>query len=118
MCGVLEFSGPKHNSVLPPKPLTGSVSVNRVDDDAISIAFPSTNSQNSNSNKTEIVKWKRRLRKHPFYTLYNSNISEDTRLNKTGKLYQKFHKLLQAGHKIFLMEAILEIFHLWKNLML
>ena len=61
MCGVLEFSGSKQNSVLPPKPLTGSVSVNRVDDDAISIAVPSTDSQNSNSNETGIVKWKRRL---------------------------------------------------------
>ena len=118
MCAVSEFSGTKQNSVLPPKPLTGSVSFNRVDDDAIYIAFPSTDSQNSNSNETDIVKWKRRLRKHPFYALSNSNISEDNILNKTGKLYQKFHKLLQAGHKIFLMEAILEIFHLWKNLML
>ena len=61
MCAVSEFSGPKQNSVLPPKPLTGSVSVNRVDDDAIYIAFPSTDSQNSNSNETEIVKWTIRL---------------------------------------------------------
>ena len=118
MCGVSDFFGPKQNSVLPPKTLTGSGSVNMVDYDAISIAFPSTDFQNSNSNETEIVKWTSPARKHPFYTLFNSNISEDTRLNKTGKLYQKFHKLLQAGHKIFLMEAIVEIFHIWKKLML
>ena len=35
MCGVSYFYGSNHNAVVPPKPLIGSGSVNRVDDDAI-----------------------------------------------------------------------------------
>ena len=50
MCGVSAFSGSKHNVVVPYKPLIVSGSVNRVDYDAISITFPSTDSQNSNNN--------------------------------------------------------------------
>ena len=59
MCGVLDFSGSTNNAVVPPKPLTCSGSLNRVDDDAIYIAFPRTASQNSNSNETEILNWTR-----------------------------------------------------------
>ena len=62
MCIVLGFSRSKHNAAVPHKPFTGSGSVNRVDDDAIFIAFPSTYSENSNSNETEIAKWTRRLK--------------------------------------------------------
>ena len=56
MCSVSGLSGSKHNAAVPNKPFTGSGSVNRVDDDAIFIAFPSTYSENSNSNETEIAK--------------------------------------------------------------
>ena len=41
--------------------MTGSGSANRLDDDSIYIAFPSTDSQNFNSNETEIEKWERRI---------------------------------------------------------
>ena len=51
MCDVSVFSGYKHNAVVPPKPFTGCGSINRVDGDAIFIAFRSNDSLNSNSNE-------------------------------------------------------------------
>ena len=50
ICDVSVLSSFLNDAVVPPKHLTGSGSVNRVDYDTISIAFPSTDSQNSNSN--------------------------------------------------------------------
>ena len=65
----------KHDAVVPPKPLTGSGSVNRVGDDTISIEFTSTYSQNSNSNEIEVVQVAKKARKRPFYRWYKSNKS-------------------------------------------
>ena len=55
MSDVSVLSSKKYNAVAPPKPLTGITSVNRSDDDTISISVPSTGSQKSNRNEIDMV---------------------------------------------------------------
>ena len=90
ICDVSVLSSYKNNAVVIHEPLTGSGSVNRVNDDTISISFPSTDYQNSNSNIIEMAEVAKKAFKHPFDTLSNINISEDTILNKTSKVVSKF----------------------------
>ena len=89
MRNVSVLSSYKNNAVAPPKPLTGSFSGNRMDDDTISIAFPRIDSQKFNSDKIEIVEVVQNTCNHPFDTLSNINKSEDTSLNKTIKIVSK-----------------------------
>ena len=89
MRDVSVLSSYKKNAVAPPKPLTGRVSVNSIDDDIISIAFPRIDSQNCNSDEIEIVEVVKNTCKHPFDILSNRNKSEDTSLNKTRKIASK-----------------------------
>ena len=69
--------------------MTGNEIVNRVDGYTISKAFPSTDSENSNSDEIEIVGLVKKAGKHPIYTRSNGNKSEDTYMNKAIKCVSK-----------------------------
>ena len=86
---VLVFYGSKHNTAVTPKPLTDSDSVKSMENDTISIEFPSNDSQNSNSNEIEIAEVYMKACKRPFGTLSNTNKSWNTTFNKTGKIVSK-----------------------------
>ena len=56
--------------------------------------------------------------KHPFDTLFNTNITKNTSRNTTRKFHIIFFNSFKQDINILSVRYILEIFHIWKKLIL